>query len=272
MQRVLALLAEARLDLPPPVTVAEFHRIIRSELKNPDPYAALKKRSTEKALSLEGAAKRLIAQSEDPFATAVRFAIAGNILDFGAKTAWDEKRVEESFQAVGAKEIANDRTDELKREITRANTVLILADNAGEAVFDRVLIEHFPGNPSVFYAVKGSPVINDVTEQDALDAGADRVSEIISNGADIPGTWLPACSADFLKIYTSADVVISKGQANFECLAGRLDPEFERDVYFLLQIKCESLARRNGFSLGDWIVTQRNGLNGPPQNRPSGGI
>lgn len=256
MKRVAHLVSEARLDLPPPVTVAEIHRIIRKELNSPDPYEGLKKRSTEKALSLESAAQALIGKSPDRFAAAVRFAIAGNILDFGAKTAWDEKRVEDSFALVSDKTVKNDSTAELKDKISVAKTVLILADNAGEAVFDRVLIENLPGHPHVIYAVKESPVINDVTMEDALDAGIHRVASIVSNGADIPGTWLPSCSEEFLAAYRTADVVISKGQANFECLSGDSQKAFHREVFFLLQVKCESLALRNGFTLGDWIVAR----------------
>lgn len=262
LSRVLALLSARKLDVPPPVIVAEIHRLIRAELGKDDPYEALKKRSTEKALELSESATKMIAQSKDPFAAAVRFAIAGNILDFGAKTQWDEKRVLHSFYQALDKNIPQDKTDALRCRLEKANTVLVLGDNAGEAVFDRILIENFPGQPKVYYAVKGSAVINDVTAKDALDAGLGAITEILPNGTDIPGTWLESCSPEFRRVFDSADVVISKGQGNFESLG-----ETNREVFFLLQIKCESLGKRNGYSVGDWVVASRGGQANTPTGK-----
>jgi len=202
-------------------------------------------------LSLVPEAERLIDASDNPFSAAVRFAIAGNILDFGAKTEWSESRVRESFAKALEVSLAADHTDELHSRLKTAKTVLVLGDNAGEAVFDRLLIERFPGSAKVYYAVKGSPVINDITEEDAKDSGITGVAEIINNGTDIPGTHLPSTSQEFRKCFFSADVVISKGQGNFETL---LDED--RDIFHILQIKCESLAKRNNLSLGDWVVTK----------------
>ena len=111
------------------------------------------------------------------------------------------------------------------------------------------MIENFPTKVKVYYAVKGSPVINDATKNDAEAVGLDRVAEMISNGTDAPGTLLSKCSQEFLKIFNSADVVIAKGQANFETLN-----DAPRKVYFLTQIKCAVIAQRYGFELGSWIV------------------
>ncbi len=250
LEQILAFLSGADFDRPPPVIVAAIHRIIRRELGNPDPYRSLKKKSTKKALELSEKAEKMIDVHEDPFAAAVRFAIAGNILDFGAKASWDESRVLESFRVALAKPIKNDLTQLLGERLAKAKNVLVLGDNAGEAVFDRILISRFPGKPVVHYAVKGTPVINDVTEEDARDAGIHRVATIISNGTDIPGTNLIDTSGEFQALFRTADVVISKGQGNFETLN-----EEQREIFFILQIKCESLARRTGFESGDWIVS-----------------
>lgn len=250
LQHVLITLANANLDQPPPVIVSAMHRVIREELESPDPYYALKKKSTEKALLLVTDAEKTILKADNPFEAAIRFAIAGNILDFGAKTEWSEKRVRDSFEKAMKVPLVDNQAHELYTSLSTAKSVLFLGDNAGEAVFDRLLIAHFPGNAHVQYAVKGSPVINDVTLEDAQDAGVDTVAEIISNGTDIPGTHLPATTEEFRKIFYEADVIISKGQGNYETLL-----DCDRRVFCILQIKCESLAKRNGFSLGDWIVT-----------------
>lgn len=251
LPRILVTIAGADLDQPPPVLVRAMHRVIREELRSPDPYRTLKKKSTEKALSLVPEAERLIDVSDNPFAAAVRFAIAGNILDFGAKTEWSETRVRDSFAKALEVSLADDHTDELHTRLKSAKTVLVLGDNAGEAVFDRLLMERFPGSAQVYYAVKGSPVINDVTREDAEDAGIAAVAQIVDNGTDIPGTHLPATSKQFRELFFSADVVISKGQGNFETL---LDED--RDIFCILQIKCDSLAKRNNRFLGDWVVTK----------------
>lgn len=248
---ILVTIAGADLDQPPPVIVRAMHRVIRQELASEDPYKALKKKSTEKALSLVPDAERLIDASDNPFAAAVRFAIAGNILDFGAKTEWSESRVRESFAKALNVPLVDDHTDELYTRLETAKTVLVLGDNAGESIFDRLLMERFPGSAKIYYAVKGSPVINDATEEDAKDAGIAAVAEIIDNGTDIPGTHLPATSREFRKLFHAADVVISKGQGNFETL---LDED--RAIFCILQIKCESLAKRNNLNLGDWVVTK----------------
>ncbi|MDA3898953.1 MAG: ARMT1-like domain-containing protein [Spirochaetes bacterium] len=116
----------------------------------------------------------------------------------------------------------------------------------GETLFDRILIEQFPGNAKVYYAVKGSPVINDATKEDALDVSIDKVAKIVSNGTDIPGTIIEDCSPNFQKLFKDADVIVSKSQGNFETLN-----ENEREIFFILQIKCAALACRNGFHKED---------------------
>lgn len=248
--RILAFLSEEDLTRPPPVTVSKMHRMIRDALGDADPYRELKHLSTERALHLAPEAERLIDADPFPFGAAVRFAIAGNILDFGADVAWDEEKVAGSFRKALHHPVDEKAILRLYDEIAGARTVLVLGDNAGEAVFDRLLIKRFPGTPRILYAVKGSPVINDVTETEAREAGLDRVAEIITNGTDIPGTHLPDTSPEFRRLFDEADLVISKGQGNFETLID--DP---KPVWFLLQIKCASLAARYHFKHGDWIAS-----------------
>jgi hypothetical protein len=249
MRRVLREVSEFDLKQSPPEMGQLIHRIIREESQNDDPYYDIKRESDKCALTLYDEAARKVAQADDTFVAALRFAIAGNILDFALLSSWDEERIEGSFLKALNHRIDEQEAMRLKDEIERADTVLILGDNAGETVFDRLMIENFPVKANVYYAVKGSPVINDATQSDAEAAGIDRVAKIISNGTDAPGTLLSKCSKEFLEIYNSADVVIAKGQANFETLN-----EAERKVYFLTQIKCDVIAQRYGFEVGNWIV------------------
>ena len=129
----------------------------------------------------------------------------------------------------------------------RSGRILILADNAGETVFDRLLIETI--GKEVVYAVKEKPILNDALEADAIEAGLDRVATIISSGVDSPGTLLSRTSEDFLQIYYASDVIIAKGQGNYEALSGQ-----KENIYFLFQAKCQTLARTIETSVGGMIV------------------
>ncbi len=255
MKKVMAAMADFDLGRTPPEAGQVIHRIIRNELNDADPYLKLKELSTRRALELAERVKKTIAGSKDPFETAVRFSIAGNIMDFGMRSAWDEAHIMSSFekaerQPIDSREVAN-----LYSGIKKAKTVLILGDNAGETVFDRLLIETFPGEAEVLYAVKGSPVINDVTEYDARQAGIDGVAGILSNGVDSSGTLLDKCSPEFLAAFDGADVVIAKGQGNFETLNNAT-----RKIYFLLQVKCSVIADFYNFGQGEWLAAASDNL------------
>jgi uncharacterized protein with ATP-grasp and redox domains len=254
MKLVFEKLAHADLSATPPEIVREVHAVIRRELHDADPFLPIKKKSTQRALDIAASAKLAIERAGNPFAAALAFSIAGNILDFGMRSDWNEAIISESFSKALERSIKFDDAvlARLHDEIATANMVLVLGDNAGEAVFDRLLIEHFPQRKNVFYAVKSSPVINDATREDAVAAGIDEVAAIVSNGADIPGTILGECSAEFLRIFHAADVVISKGQGNFETLN-----EDERKIWFLFQVKCPVIANHYEYSVGDWMVLEK---------------
>jgi uncharacterized protein with ATP-grasp and redox domains len=180
----------------------------------------------------------------------VRFAIAGNILDFALLSSWDENRIGDSFEKALHHPLSDENILELKTEVASSKTILILGDNAGETVFDKIFIENLDTRAEIFYAVKGSPVINDATEEDAIAAGIDSVAQIVSNGSDAPGTLIDKCSKSFVNLFSNIDLVIAKGQANFETLN-----ECRRKIFFLTQIKCDVIARRYGYEVGQWIVT-----------------
>ncbi|MBU4487405.1 MAG: DUF89 family protein [Candidatus Delongbacteria bacterium] len=256
MQTIFTELAKFDLSLTPPELVQTVHAIIRKHLNNPDPFFNIKKMSTERGLLLAKEAVTAIDKAPNPFAVAVAFAIAGNILDFGMKSVWNEEVIVNSFaKAENQASLFDDQViGELYREIKSAKTVLVLGDNAGEAVFDRLLIERFPGKAKILYAVKGSPVINDVTKTEAIESGIDKVAEIVSNGVDIPGTVISKCSSEFVELYNSADVIIAKGQGNYETLN-----EETRKIWFLLQIKCPVIAKHYNYKVGDWLVKCING-------------
>lgn len=251
---VLAEIAGFDRALSPPDMGRIIHAIVRQELGHADPYRAIKQRSTQEALRVMPQVRERIERSERPFYTAVRFAMAGNIMDYALASFWSEGQLSDTLAKAQSQPMDEGKVDELKQAIDQAETILWLADNAGETVFDRLLIEQL-SDKRILYAVKQSPVINDATRQDAIEAGLEPWVELIDNGTDAPGTVLSLCSSTFCNVFDRADVIIAKGQANFETLN-----EVDRDVYFLTQIKCGVIARHYGYGVGDWIVTTPSAL------------
>jgi len=254
MQEVLALFQKIQPTMTPPEIAYHVHRIVRETVDSDDPYQEAKVKSTKDALALYPTLKRLVADSEDALETAIRVSIAGNIIDFGVMDyIADLPRV---VERVLNQDLFIDDTESLRGKLSSADHVLFLADNAGETVFDRVLIETLPMD--VIYAVKAGPILNDATIDDAIAAGLDQCAILVSNGSDAPGTILHLCSEAFRHMYQSAPLVIAKGQANYETLS-----ESDDKVFCLLQVKCPVIARDVGAPADSIVVYQvyNNGIN-----------
>lgn len=230
----------------PPEIGDAIHRLVRDQVGNGDPYRQAKAASTRQALALYPRLQALVQAADDPLDVAVRLSIAGNIIDLGPDHHYDLWDV---VERVLSQPFAADDRAAFRAALAATDWVLYLADNAGETIFDRVLIEVL-GRP-VVYGVKGGPVLNDATVEDALAAGLDRVAEVVSNGSDAPGTILARCSADFRCLYESARMIIAKGQANYETLS-----EAGHRVFFLLQTKCPVIARDVGVPVGSIVLKQ----------------
>ena len=246
LERVLDLLKSAPLTLVPPAIGQRVHGIVRDETGVPDPYQAVKERSTREALALYPWLRGIVAEADDGLETAVRLSIAGNIIDMGPNPTYD---LRDEVKRVLKEPLAIDDSGALGDSLRDARTVLYLADNAGETVFDRVLIEAIEAR--VIYAVKGHPIINDATAEDARAAGVGQVAEVMNNGSDSPGTLLEGCSDEFRRTYQEAEIIIAKGQANYETLG-----EEGSRIFFLLQTKCPVIARDVGKPVGSLIVHQ----------------
>jgi damage-control phosphatase, subfamily I len=220
-------------DATPAEMAAVIHQMVREETHNSDPYRAAKREATTRALKLYPKLKQLLASSNAPLETALRIAIAGNIIDLGVAESYD---LEDSVQRVLHQPFAINGIPELRQALDNSKSILYLADNAGETVFDRVLVEVLP--LPVTYVVKAGPVINDATREDAFAAGIGGVAEIIDNGSDAPGTLLDRCSDVFRERFSVAGLILAKGQANYESQSTIRAP-----VFFLLQTKCDVIAR-----------------------------
>ncbi len=243
------LQSASKMDLcQPPAAMAQvIHRRIRKLCENDDPYRASKLRFNRLALDLLPDFQHRVEKSPDPWDAAVRLAIAGNIMDLGVKGGVGEAEIREVLDH-SLQEPLHGSPAEFADAAGRARSILYLTDNAGEIVFDRLLIEHMP-HQEVTVAVRGSPVINDATLEDAEQAGLFNLVTVIDNGSDAPGTIIHDCKEAFQRRFADADLVIAKGQGNYETLT-----DVSGNIYFLLRVKCPIIARDIGCPVGRMVL------------------
>jgi len=247
LREVLAATSEMDLREPPPVMGQRIHRMIRNSVGQDDPYRQVKRRFNDLALSLYPELRERVEQAADPMATAALLAIAGNVIDFGVGGNLHEGEVLRTVKQALDTGLEG-RVDELADAAEKAEDILYIADNAGEIVFDRLLIEQLPLT-KLTLAVRGSPVINDACLEDAEAAGLTDMVEVIDNGSDAPGTILQSCSEGFRLRFARADMIIAKGQGNYETLS-----DADKDIFFLLKAKCPVIADHIGCQVGSLLM------------------
>ncbi len=219
---------------------------LKQESTIEDPYSREKEAGNAEMMGRYEEFKNRIHSSENPFDTALRLAIAGNIIDFGPVHQFD---IPGTITRVLNSDFAIDHSIQLHEAIKKAKNILYLGDNCGEIVLDKLFLETI-GHPQVWFAVRDKPVLNDATEKEAREAGIHQVATIISNGDDAPSTILHLVSAEFKEIYNKADLIISKGMGNYEGLMHEDDPR----LYFLLMIKCPVIGLKIGTPMGGFVV------------------
>ena len=245
---MFGLFNNVKTELSIPALSRELHLLLKKNSNNPDPYKEVKWQSNDLVLGMYAELENLVLNSVNQFDSALRLAIAGNIMDFGVSNDFD---LQVTIDKVMHSDFAIDDSIELNQAISQAKTVLYLGDNCGEMVCDKLFIETMM-HPNLIYAVRGAPVINDATLADAKYVGMDLVADIISNGYDAPSTILEQCSSEFLEVFNRADVIISKGQGNLEGLLGKT----RKAVYSLLMVKCDVIADALGVKKGDFVVSK----------------
>lgn len=245
LNKVSKLIPDFSLENTPPEIGKVVYQMVNSLTGNGDPFEKFKEESNKLALKLYPGLKRKINKFEDKILAAMKLAAAGNIIDPAPSNSFNIKReAEECFE----KDFAVFDYLKFKQTLESAEFILYLGDNAGEIVFDRILIEEL--GKKVIYAVREKSIINDVLIKDARDCGIDKVAKVISSGSDAPGVVLSVCSPEFLEIYNKAPLIISKGQGNFEALSG----EKKKPIFFLLKAKCSIVAKNIGCSVNDIIL------------------
>lgn len=229
----------------PPQIARKVHRIVREVTKNNDPYKKVKDRYNRKALKMYPSLKRKVAKSKDRLLTATKLAIAGNIIDFGPGSKFD---LEKTIKDVLTQDFAINHFNQFRKALNSSKKIFYLGDNAGEIVFDRILLEELK-DKVITFVVKGGPIINDATVEDARFVGIDKIAkiEVVSNGD--PGTGPARRSKEFINKLKDADLVISKGQGNYEALS-----EVDADIFFLLKVKCPLIARDIDAKVGDIVI------------------
>ena len=233
MARTAGLLSKLDFSRTPPENATPVYELIAEISGCKDPFAELKKESNQLALDLQENIRDIIKQSDVPLFTAIKYSIAGNIIDYGAHHDFD---ILDTINKCSTRELALNDYEKLCEDLNTAKKILYLGDNSGEVAFDSLVIEQL--DQQILFAVRGKPIINDALLEDAQFCGLDRQCEIISNGTNCPGTPLSRCSAEFREAFNQADLIISKGQGNFETLS-----EVRAPIYFLLSVKCPVVAR-----------------------------
>jgi uncharacterized protein with ATP-grasp and redox domains len=249
VQKMVQRYQEVQHDFSAPSYSRDLRNIFQTYSSSQDLYKEEKKVSNDLALRLYPDLKQLVLDSEKPLETALRFALAGNVIDFGVHAEYD---LEHTIKSVLNTPLAIDNMAELFKRISRADTILYLGDNSGEIVLDKLFIETI-NHPNVYFAVRGAPVLNDVTVFDAKYVGIDSVAHVISNGGDVPSTVLDLAPPDFVELFERADLIISKGQGNLE---GLIDTAIDK-IFFLSMIKCDVVADAVGVPKGSFVVMKQ---------------
>ena len=250
LNEVALLLPDLTLEATPASNSTYVLWRVHEVLDCADPFASKKRHYNELALGMYPDLKALVQDSVDRLPTAVKVAAAGNIIDLGILDRQDVD-LEVMLKDVLTRGLSVDETELLVDGLRSARRVLYLADNAGETVFDRVLIEELmQTGVDVVVAVKGAPILNDATMEDALAVDMNTVTRVISNGSPMIGTDLKTCSPEFLREFRDADLIVSKGQANLETL-----DETSASIFFILKAKCPEVARELGVAMGDVVAT-----------------
>lgn len=224
----------------------KLHELLTNYTGIKDAYAQVKRESNQNMLALYPTYKARVLQSDVPFDRALRLALAGNFIDFAVH---HSTNIDSVLDRAQNQPLAIDHSQALKADLKKTKHVLYLGDNCGEIVLDRIFIETIM-HPNLTFVVRGAPVINDATLEDAQMTGLDHVADVIDNGDNAPSTLLAHCSETFKHHFEQADVILSKGQGNLEGLLGKTN----KNIYFLLMVKCLVMSELLHVPVGSFVV------------------
>lgn len=233
-----------------PPEIASYVYAKMAELANKaDLYDEVKAQSTKKALSFVPLLKNKLLESDNKLLTATKIAVAGNVIDLAAAVEFD---LAEELSKVFERGFAYNDFSLFESKLLKAKNIVILGDNVGEHIFDymfiEVLQELYP-NVNYTYMVRGKPIINDVTMKEAKEYGFDKLCNLVDSGVNTPGFAYNRATQEAQELFDKADLVISKGMGNYECLT----PIQRENICFLLKVKCQVVANSLNKEIGDII-------------------
>lgn len=249
VMEVLMLLSRYENYKYPPELFREAQSIVMAYTGNSDPYRKIKDQHIKMALDIYPKLNEFLNNKNEKLYWALKIASTGNVIDLAMYSDIDIASIINQEMNI---EFAINDFERLKEKLESAKSLLLIGDNAGETVFDRVLIENL-SHLDIIYAVRGKAIINDATEEDAFASNMSDCIKIISSGSMVPGTIIKECSDEFLLTFNNADIVISKGQGNYETLS-----EEKREIFFLLKAKCSAIAQDLSINIGDYVLKSNN--------------
>ena len=229
---------------------ADIQKIIKKIAPKNDPYKKIKENFNKMCLGISSDLIGMIKDSNKPFETSLRTALAGNIIDIMQGKELSEEVIRKAINKALNQNIDKNKIRLLRENISNSKKILYIGDNAGEIVFDKIFIQQFLDD-KVTFVVRGGPTLNDVTLEDADAVGMTNHVKVITTGLDMPGVFLPMCSKEFLNEYKKSDLIIAKGQGNLEALIDE-----KKNIFFLLKIKCKVIAGvfNHRYKVGDVVV------------------
>lgn len=253
IRKILRLTSEISLDKTPPSVAKEIHNIIYNITNESDPYKELKDKSNEIAEDILPTFEKEVENSDKKFALIIKLIIAGNTIDYGANKNFnlDNKLIDIFHEAIKEYDLNPDSLDLMENKMNAADNILYIMDNCGEAVFDKLLLERY--KEKITAVVRGGPILNDITMREAEKIGITDLVNVITTGENTPGVTMEDTSDEFKKALDKADLVIAKGQGNYESLSN-----IQKPAFFILRVKCPVVAKDINAPTGEPVITTGN--------------
>ncbi len=245
------ILSKYSMDVTPPEIAAEVYEFVAKTTGVKDPFLKAKKEAVSEALKFKKLFEEKLKSSENFLLDACKIAVAGNVIDLGVN---QEYNIEKEIGRIFEFNFKYNDFEEFQKQLDSAQKIVYLADNAGENIFDEILVSAIKKRDvEVYYFVRGKPVINDVTFEDVKNLKIAELAEIVDTGVPSPGFHLNFANEKSKKLFYEADMVISKGMGNFECLF----EECEREVFYFFKVKCDVVAKKIKAGVGDYILKKQ---------------
>jgi uncharacterized protein with ATP-grasp and redox domains len=249
LDSALLILSNISTQASPPEIALLIHQRVKSITGNHDPYREAKRRQNDLALQYESILSALIADMSNPLNAALVLSAIGNSIDLAPD--YQPPDIYKRFLGMIGSGFGRDDYELFYAKLSQTKSILFLGDNAGAIVWDKILIEELLENFDfdIIYAVRGLPIIHGATLEDAEHVGMTQLVRVISDGSEAPGTLLDRSSQKFINIFEKSDLILAKGQGNYESLSGE-----NRPIFFLLRAKCPVIAEDIQCGVGELVL------------------